>query len=335
MFSDGADTVSPPGFGTMLSLEGLSRLARHVVRSYVASAPTETDVTFNWRDAVPGQVKVRLAPQYLVWVPDNLTKDTAPRRLDDFMRHLIDVNAGRHQGVAMDGVLGRIEKLVPGIAASPARTAMIALYVLCHRNLPPENHRDGAQAFIAKYQRALDAPSVTAFAAELLTGRLPTWSSDQWRELATDRRKQREQAEKSAQPLPPALDAALLVVAAEELLAAGHPDPAVQLASWAVEEMPGNKTLRAWEASVTAGQPTIEIDLGALILGTEATPEPEPEAGSGIDAKREVVPPQDGDQSRTDPNGGDPGAATGIEGLGSLSGWSHSACLRDWRFSRV
>jgi hypothetical protein len=53
VFTGGSDTESPPGVGTMLSLEGLSRLARHVVRSYVASAPTETDATFNWRAASP------------------------------------------------------------------------------------------------------------------------------------------------------------------------------------------------------------------------------------------------------------------------------------------
>ena len=53
----------------MLSLEGLSRLARHVVRSFVGSAPTGTDATFNWREAIPGQMKAELAPQYWIWRP--------------------------------------------------------------------------------------------------------------------------------------------------------------------------------------------------------------------------------------------------------------------------
>ena len=63
--------------------------------------------------------------------------------------------------------------------------------MLWHRSLPTETHRDGAQTFIAKYQGVLDAPSVTAFVAGLLTGRLPAWSSDQWLALATDRRNER------------------------------------------------------------------------------------------------------------------------------------------------
>ena len=128
----------------------------------------------------------------------------------------------------MDGVLARIESLVPGTAVSPARTAMIALYVLCHRNLSAENHRDGAQAFIATYEGVLETPSVTAFAAGLLTDRLPAWSSDQWLALATHRRSERER--KLAQPIPPALDAAMLVLAAGELLAGL--DSRTLLSSW-------------------------------------------------------------------------------------------------------
>lgn len=283
----------------MLSLEGLSRVARHVVRSYVASAPTGTDTTFNWRAAIPGQMQAELAPQYWIWQPDGLTKDTAARYLDGFIRHLNDVKAGRAEGMPnMNGVLGRIETLVPGTAASPARTAMIAIYFLWHRNLPPENHRSGALSFLAKYQKALMAPSMTAFVTGLLTGPLPAWSDDEWLALATSRRQERA-TKKSAQPLPPELDAALLVMATHVLLDAGQKTAAAELAGWAVEEMPGHKPLCAWEASVAAGQPPIRIDLTALILGTE--PEtgtaPEPETVTEIDAEPEAVPPPDGNQS--------------------------------------
>jgi hypothetical protein len=298
VFTGGADTESPPGVGLMLALEGLSRLARHIVHSYVGSAPTGTDATFNWREAIPGQMKAELAPQYWVWRPEGLTKDTAARYLDGFIKHLNDVKAGRAEGVAdMNDVLGRIETLAPGMAASPAGTAMIALYFLWHRNLPPENHRSGAPAFLAKYKKALMAPSVTAFAAGLLTSDLPAWSHDQWLALASSRRQERA-TKKSAQPLPPELDAALLVMAAHMLLNAGQQSAATQLAAWAVEEMPGHKELCTWEASVAAGQSPIKIDLTALILGTgpEADATPEPEAGSTIDTEPEAVPPPDGDQ---------------------------------------
>lgn len=98
VFTGGADTESPPGVGLMLSLEGLSRLARHVVRSYVASAPAGIDVTFNWRAALPGQMKAELAPQYWVWQPAGLTKETAARYLYGFIGHLNDVKGRPRRG---------------------------------------------------------------------------------------------------------------------------------------------------------------------------------------------------------------------------------------------
>jgi hypothetical protein len=296
VFTGGADTESPPGLGIMLSLEGLSRLARHVVRSYIASAPTGTDATFNWRAALPGQVQARLAPQYWIWQQDGLTKDTALRYLDGFIRHLADAKAGRAEGMPdMNGVLERIETLVPGKAASAAGAAMIALYFLWHKNLPSEIHRSNAQSFIAKYQQALTKPSMTAFVAGFLTNELPPWSNDQWLDLATNRRRERT-AKRSAQPLQPELDATLLVVAAHVLLDAGQGSDAAKLAGWAVEEMPGNKQLLAWEASVAAGEQPTKIDLTALILRTEpgAGAPSDPEAGREIDA--DAVPPLHDDQ---------------------------------------
>ena len=60
VLNDRADTVSPGDLGTMLSLEGLARLARHVIRGYVADAPTGVDPSFDWRADLPGIVRVRL-----------------------------------------------------------------------------------------------------------------------------------------------------------------------------------------------------------------------------------------------------------------------------------
>lgn len=198
----------------------------------------------------------------------------------------------------MSGVLERIETLAPGMATSSAGIAMVTLYYLWHRHLPAENHREGAPAFLAKYRGALLAPSMTAFAAGLLTGDVPDWSHDQWVALASSRRQERV-TKKSAQPIPPALDAALLVIVTHMLLDAGQQSAAAQMAAWAVEEMPGHKVLRAWEASIAAGQPPVKVDLTALILGAE--PEDDattgPEDGSRIEAEHEAEPPPDDDQA--------------------------------------
>jgi hypothetical protein len=50
--TDGADTIPLAG-RQVLSLEGLHRLCRHVIRRYVERAPTGHDDTFNYRQARP------------------------------------------------------------------------------------------------------------------------------------------------------------------------------------------------------------------------------------------------------------------------------------------
>jgi hypothetical protein len=62
-----AETVDVAGLGRILTIEGLSRLARHVVRAFLDAAPTDVDRNFDWRGAVPGQLTVTLAPQYWLW----------------------------------------------------------------------------------------------------------------------------------------------------------------------------------------------------------------------------------------------------------------------------
>lgn len=66
--------------------------------------------------------------------------------------------------------------------------------------------------------------------------------------------------------------------------------------------MPGNKLLCAWEASIATGQLPIEINMAALILGTQPETDavPESEAESGMDAEPETAPPPGIGQPSTD-----------------------------------
>lgn len=49
VFTDRAELITPASRTAMLSLEGLNRLARHVIRAYIARADTDLDTTFDWR----------------------------------------------------------------------------------------------------------------------------------------------------------------------------------------------------------------------------------------------------------------------------------------------
>jgi hypothetical protein len=278
-----ADTVSPPGLGTMLSLEGLARLARHVVRNYVGAAPTGTDQTFDWRASLPGRIRVQLAPQYWIGNADGFGHDSAERYFSGLIGNLIDAASGESDGVVpMDAVLEQIEELLPGTAEGHVKQVMVATYALWHGTMATENHRPAAADLLTDHEDLLKRPSMASFTAGLLSNRLPDWNVDQWSDLA--RRRRAERFKRSHLELAPSVDAALQVIAAEELAEAGLLDEARALAQFAIEELPGNSDLVAWEVELLAGEETY-IDVGRLVFGADrdepAEPATEPDSGAG------------------------------------------------------
>lgn len=313
------DTVSPPGMGTMLSLEGLAHLARHVIRSYVDGAPVEVDATFNWRASLPGQLQMQVAPQYWIWNAAGFDYKSASRYFSGFAGHLVDTFAGRNEGVTdMRAVLERIEQLLPGTADGPVKTLMVAIYALWHRALAPSDHRPRAANLLAEHEHLLQRVEVPCFVAGLFSAQLPEWTDDQWHKLATDRRAAR--STRRHVELPAAVDAALQVMAAERLMEAGRTDQALVLARFAVEELPGNEPLMAWETALARGQAS-ELDVHALILGVEPGAGPKEEArhsarepAAGAEAEAGVH--QRGDQpSARVPVSGDEHKTDGIEAV--------------------
>jgi hypothetical protein len=274
----------------MLSHEGLARLARHVVRSYVDHAPSETE-TFDWRASLPGKVRMRVAPQYWVWKADGLDHKSVSRYFSGFASHLVDTFAGRNEGVSdMRGVLERIEQLSPEVADGPDKTLMVAIYALWHSAVAASDHRPQSVEFLTKHGHLLQRLEAPSFVVGLLTEQLPDWTDDQWHTLATERRAERER--RRHLELPAGFDAALQVMAAERLMEAGRADEAHTLAGFAVEELPGYEPLVEWEAGLTAGRPS-ELDLRALVLGLEPGAGAQKETPSG--AEEPEAPPDAND----------------------------------------
>jgi hypothetical protein len=181
----------------------------------------------------------------------------------------------------MRAVLDRIEHLLPGTADVPGKTLLVAIYAMWHRTLAPTDHQPGAPSVLAEHEHLLQRLEVASFVAGLLTDELPDWTVDQWTTLAKDRRVQRSKPRHLK--LPAGLDAVLQVMAAQRLMQAGHPGDARTLARFAVEELPGNEALIAWEAQLgLAVGDSADFDVRALALGLEPGTELEAEASDSL-----------------------------------------------------
>lgn len=287
VFTDRAELIHPAGRTAMLSLEGLNRLARHVIREYVTRADTHLDTTFDWRRNLPGILRMRLAAQYWLGSVEGYGHDTAADHLEGFLGLLIDVLAER-DGTALPDlrpVLDRIEQLVPGRQQQNGSTEMVAVYYLWHAVMRPEFHQPAADTFLAKHGPLLQTPSITSFATDLLASTPDRWTLQDLRTVADDRRDRRLRGK--TQPIPTVFDAALHVVLALNLLQAGREDEAAQAVSHAVEIMPGNPQLTALETAILSA-PAVEFDTRRFVLGLVPS-EPPDEAQADAEVGGEIA----------------------------------------------
>lgn len=236
----------------VLGLEGLDRLARHVIMAFVARSPVGIDPEFRYREHLPGIVRVPIAPQYWIWDADRFSGKRAASVLNGFCEILVDPS--RPTLPDMSSVLERIEKMVGSTAAGDARESMVALYCMWHSLLLPEHHRPAAAEAMAIYQSDLDHPCSAGFVARFLTGHPIEWTTAELVALTRERQADLRRPH-PRQPLPPQLDAALLVLAAERTWASGDINGALGLLSDAVETLPGNPVAISLEEEAINGTP--------------------------------------------------------------------------------
>jgi hypothetical protein len=273
LFTDGAETAYEARVGRVLTISGLWRLIRHVVRTYVASADKVESEPWDYRDALPGLVDVQLAPQYWIWRP-GMVVETAFRRFNGFAEALIGW-LGRHHddGFALDDVCQEIEDVVPTMdAGEPAKVPLIAIHALWHSWLEPDERRPEAMAFLDEYRAELDVLSPISFTAALLSREpLPQWSVNEWAAMAASRSEVRHGKDvlRNAVPLPTAIDALIQLEAADQLELAGRHDEAVVFAANAVGEMPGNEAILEWESRLVSGNHDPHFDYRTLVFGDQ------------------------------------------------------------------
>lgn len=289
VYTDRADAVNPAGMGLMLSLEGLNRLSRHVIRGFIARAPTVQEEDFDYRAALPNILRMQLAPQ--LWVGDSttLSAKSAASRLNGFVELLIEALRPSSNGPAeksqppetktipvdMHPVLDRIEKILPGIRKPVARRSLIAIYLIWHRILKEEFHQPSAESFLKLYNQELEAPSLQGFIVATVLHLEPSWTVSDYEELTNQRRIDRSKGR--AEPVDAAFEAALAAKTALMLAAEDRHDEAKSFLARAVEEWPGNVRLIEAESAYQKGQPLV-IDVNALVFGIPLPTPVDPES---------------------------------------------------------
>ncbi|AMG83628.1 MULTISPECIES: hypothetical protein [Microbacterium] len=256
---------------TVLSLEGLHRICQHVVRQYVERAPRGVDPEFNssYRSAIPGIVRVRMAPEYWITGFDNFGTSEAPRVFSVLVESLRSTGAGESEGVIdMRTPIRRLGALLRNGSKPADRLALVASIVLWNGWVADELRITEFNETVESHAKLLEAATMYAYALWALGGSIE-WSGADLESLAEQREADLKQQGKRLLELPVIFDAVLHLDLAQRASIGGNQERALVHLSKAVELLPGDPELIELESQTAAQGIMPPIDLRALILRTD------------------------------------------------------------------
>ena len=227
---------------TMLTFQGMSRLARHVITEYVARQPKVDIEDYDYRPERAGIVTASLAPQYWVGQVENLNVSSGQRRLEGFLSQVGAVVAQETDATLTDlrDMLVHVEKMLPQMN-STQRRPFLTIYVLYNRFVLPDTPMENLEKVKKRYLTEIKSPSVETMLLNLLLGTVPEWSIKE--QCAVHDTYLQSQGKRSCLEIPRNLKAGLTLALAERYRLAGEAEHARDLISMAVENYPGNTAL--------------------------------------------------------------------------------------------
>lgn len=230
-----------------LTFQGLARLARHVIATFIQKRPKVYREQYDYRLEQPGVARIELEPRYWVGRADNLHHNAGRRRLEGF---LIQATACllEEQGASVTNLqemLAEIERMLPQMSTHQRRP-FVALYIL-YSSMVRDGRMDNYDLIVERYGHELEDPSVEAMLTLLLLEHIPDWNLAEHQEVHDAYF--REKHHRNGLRAPPALEASLCLALAERYRLAGNVIQARDLIICAVDNHPGHAPLWDLEQS--------------------------------------------------------------------------------------
>jgi len=236
-----------------LTFQGLARLTRHVIRSFVHRGPKLEQEIYDYSLERSGVVVMQLAPQYWVGHPLSSPKESR-RRLEGFLQQLaaVESRTADAQFTDLRPVLADIERTVAQ-SSTRDRHAMAALHILFNINVAEECRSPNCETVHEALQQYLD--TLSAEALVLLCYAIDPAAL--W-DLQVHRRGHDDFFKKRSKPsglqVPRLFEAAISITLAERYRSVGEIEQSRALLSFAVSNYPGHTGLLAAESSFTGNE---------------------------------------------------------------------------------
>jgi hypothetical protein len=272
----------------LLTVEGLSRVARAVICEFVTSQPKVEREDYNYHLERYGIIQAQLAPEYWVGKPEVLTADKGRQWLEAFLQQFGSHLLSKSPITELSAVLLKIEKLLPSLGVEQ-KTPLAAVYCLWNNLVPEESRSASYRETINQHRDVLAAASVESLAVHLLLDKEPAW--DLTEHQATVDRYFAQRNQKSGFRAPALFEAGFVLALAERFRRAGANDSAAELLGFAADNFLAFPALRTLAGEF---QPDAAIDWDVLVPRPPqdpAAPEPLAQVNQGQADDDNEAPP--------------------------------------------
>lgn len=242
---------------TWLTLQGLSRLARHVIIQFIMRQPTIEQEPYDYSLERSNVTQFMLAPQYRIGTID-FSKGSGVERLEGFLSQYANIleKAPKEYLTDLTNLLTQLESKIESLCKED-KQAFIALYIIYNCILQKPQRLDNAEEFIHKYEHYVLSINPSALITSFIVGSVPNWSIEEHQDCLMKYFKHRDN--KMSFRCPQLFESGMLLQLAERYREVGEISKAIELIGNAVENYPDHTNLRQFEIDFKIEAKPIEI----------------------------------------------------------------------------
>lgn len=207
------------GHATFLTLEGLARVARHVILQFVARQPKCQTEHYDYHLERFGIMSAEMASQYWIWQPAGFIKGQCRKYFSALLGQVAACMLTKQTITNMREICAKIEDILPGLGREDQR-ASAAIYILFNSFLKQNDRPTRFAEVNEQCVKILTDPSIEALCFHLLFGITPTWTLASQREVLDTYFEMRNQ--KSGLRVPELFEAGMVLSLAERYRGSGE-----------------------------------------------------------------------------------------------------------------
>lgn len=235
---------------TWLTIQGLARLARHIITEFIMRQQTITSEPYNYNLERSNIMTVSLAPQYWIHIID-FSRGSGVKRFEGFLNQLAILweNDSNKPLSDLSHLLTELQANFDRINIAD-KLAFLCLFIIYNRLVGERDRIENCLEFIGRYENLLIQPSSAVLVTRNILEMEIEWSIEDHHTCLMKYFKERDH--KFSFRCPQLLESGMLLQLAERYRANNDLDKAKELVSLAVESYPEHQALRKFESEFTS-----------------------------------------------------------------------------------